>query len=56
MTMMMQGIRNAITKRAVLLLRPYESFKMEHVPSFASYPKMPVEGERKSFLLMQFID
>lgn len=39
--MMRQGMRNAITKSAVLLLRPFESCKIEQVPRFLSKPKTP---------------
>lgn len=47
MIMMMHGITNAITKRDVLLLRPYASFKIEHVPNLSSYPNMPVGKRQK---------
>lgn len=32
---------NAIINSGILLLRPLASFRMEHVPSFSSYPKAP---------------
>lgn len=37
----MHGMTKAIMNSAVLLLRPVESFRMEQVPKFRSYPKTP---------------
>lgn len=37
----MHGIMKAVTNNVVLLLRPCESFKIEQVPRFLSYPKAP---------------
>lgn len=52
---MMQGMTKAITKRAVLLLRPKESFNMEQVPSLSSYPNTPGGGGwRREYLVVDY--
>lgn len=48
MMIIMHGMRKAMIKSAVLLLRPLSSGNIEHVSNNGSYPNLPIKNYIKN--------